>query len=58
MALVPGERIVELALEIVLEAMKGQTAEQKKILWQWYIDDQQAFREWIKSIIKPVTPNG
>ena len=45
----PGEKIIELGLEIVLEAMRGQTVEQKKILWDWYIEDQKAWREDLKS---------
>ena len=40
--------IIELFLQIVLEAMKGQTAEQKKIMWDWYIKDI----EWWRKILK------
>lgn len=40
-----GEKIIELILEIALEAMKGQTPEQKKIMWDWYIEDVKFWRK-------------
>lgn len=44
----PGERIVELILEIVLEAMKGQTVEQKNKIWEIYIRDLEWWRKLLK----------
>ena len=44
---IPGERIIELALEIVLEAMKGQTAEQRAQMWDWYIKDVSKWRKFL-----------
>jgi hypothetical protein len=41
-------RIIELVLEIVLEAMKGQSPEQKKQMWDWYISDLKIWRQWLK----------
>jgi hypothetical protein len=35
-------------LEIVLEAMRGQTPEQKEKMWQWYIDDVERWRKILK----------
>lgn len=43
--MIPGERIIELLLAIVLEAMKGQTPEQREKMWQWYIDDMILWRK-------------
>ena len=37
--MIPGEKIIELILEIILEAMKGQTPEQKKIMWDRHIEN-------------------
>jgi hypothetical protein len=48
MPLIPGERIVELLLEIVLEAMRGQTPEQRRVMWDWYIEDVKWWREVLK----------
>ncbi len=33
---------------IVLEAMDGQTPEQKSKLWDWYIQDVERWRKWLK----------
>ena len=38
-------RVIELLLEIVLEGMKGQTPEQRKIMWDWYIEDIKWWRK-------------
>jgi len=46
--MVPFERSLELLLEIVLEAMRGQTPEQKKIIWDWYIEDIKWWRKVFK----------
>ncbi len=46
--MIPGEKIIELILEIVLEAMKGQSPEQKKILWNFYIEDIKFWRKLFK----------
>lgn len=49
MSIVPGERIIELVLEIVLEAMKGQSPEQREKMWGRYIEDSEKWREfWAK----------
>ncbi len=40
--------ILELLLKIVLEAMEGQTPEQKKIIWDWYITDVAWWRKKLK----------
>lgn len=42
--MIPGEQVLVLLLEIVLEAMRGQTPEQKKVMWDWYIDDVRRWR--------------
>lgn len=46
--MIPGQKIIELILEIALEAMKGQTPEQKKIIWDWYIEDVKFWRKVFK----------
>lgn len=43
--MIPGEMIIQLFLEVVLEAMRGQTPEQKKIMWDWYIENIQFWRK-------------
>jgi hypothetical protein len=40
--------IIELILRIVVEAMEGQTPEQKKIMWDWYITDVERWRRLLK----------
>ena len=40
--------IIELILRIVLEAMEGQTPEQKKQIWDWYIKDVEYWRKLLK----------
>jgi len=32
--------------EMVTEIVKGQTPEQKKQIWDWYIADQERWRKW------------
>lgn len=46
--MIPGERIIELILQIVLKAMEGQTAEQRKQMWDWYIEDVKFWRKTFK----------
>lgn len=46
--MIPGERIIELALELIIKAMEGQTPEQKKIMWDWYIEDIKFWRKLFK----------
>jgi len=41
-------RVIELALEVVLEAMRGQTPEQKRQMWDWYIADVERWRKLLK----------
>ncbi len=41
-------RVIELLLEIILEAMKGQTPEQRKVMWDWYIKDIEWWRKQLK----------
>lgn len=48
--MVPGQRIVELILEIVLEAMKGQSPEQREKMWARYIEDTEKWRAFIEKI--------
>lgn len=43
--MIPGEQIVVLILQIVLKAMEGQTAEQRKQIWDWYIEDVKWWRQ-------------
>lgn len=43
--MIPGEKILELLLELIVEAMKGQTPEQKKQMWDWYIEDIKWWRK-------------
>lgn len=45
-------KALEVLLEIVLEAMKGQTPEQRKQIWDWYIEDVKWWRKVLK-IDKP-----
>ena len=45
-------KIFELLLEIVLEAMRGQTVEQKQRMWEWYIKDV----EWWRRVLKLDAP--
>lgn len=33
---------------IVLEAMKGQTPQQKEAIWNWYVEDVKWWRKWLK----------
>jgi len=40
--------IIELLLSIVLEAMKGQSPEQKEKIWQFYINDIEWWRKALK----------
>ncbi len=44
----PFQRFFELLLEIVLEAMTGQTPEQKKTMWDFYIADVKWWRKAFK----------
>lgn len=46
--MIPGEKIVELILEIVLEAMKGQSPEHRKQIWDWYVEDIKFWRKLFK----------
>lgn len=46
--MIPGLRIIELVLEIVLEAMKGQPPEIKAELWKIYLRDI----EWWRRVLK------
>jgi hypothetical protein len=46
--MIPGERIIELLLQIVLEAMHGQSPEHKKQMWDWYIQDVMFWRRVLK----------
>jgi hypothetical protein len=45
---VPFVRLIELALEVVLEAMRGQSPAQKEAIWSWYIKDVEAWRKLFK----------
>jgi hypothetical protein len=45
---IPGERIVELTLEIVKLAMEGQSIEQRQRMWEWYIEDVTKLRKLLK----------
>jgi len=40
--------IIELVLQIVLEAMRGQSPEQKEKMWQFYIQDMTWWRKAFK----------
>jgi hypothetical protein len=40
--------LLELALRIVVLAMEGQTPEQKKQMWDWYIADVTRWRKLLK----------
>lgn len=41
-------RLIELLLEVILEAMRGQTPEQKQKMWDWYIKDVEHWRKLLK----------
>lgn len=45
---VPFVRLIELALEVVLEAMRGQSPEQKQQMWAFYISDLERWRKLFK----------
>ena len=45
---IPGEQIIVLALQIVLEAMRGQTDTQRAQMWEWYIKDMERWRKLLK----------
>lgn len=51
--MIPGLRIIELLLEIVLEAMRGQTPEQKAKMWDFYIRDLEWWRRFLKLDAQP-----
>ena len=40
--------IIELILRIVLQAMEGQSPEQKQKMWDWYIADVERWRKLLK----------
>lgn len=46
--MIPGEKVIELILEIVLETMKGQNTEQRKQIWDWYVEDMKRWRKIFK----------
>lgn len=46
--MIPGLAVLELLLKLVITAMEGQTAEQKKIMWDWYIKDVTWWRKFLK----------
>lgn len=56
--MLPGEHIIELVLEIVLEAMKGQSPEQREKMWGRYIEDSDKWRAFWEKLFgsKPPTP--
>ena len=53
--MIPGLAILELLLKLIVTAMEGQTPEQKKIMWDWYIQDVKWWRK-ILGIEKAPTP--
>ena len=46
--MIPGLRIIELVLELALEAMKGATPEQKARIWDIYLRDV----DWWRRVLK------
>lgn len=46
--MLPGEKIIELILQIVLQTMEGQTPEQRKQIWDWHIEDVKRWRKIFK----------
>jgi hypothetical protein len=46
--MIPGEQIIVLILQIVLEAMRGQNEEQRAKMWDWYIKDVERWRKILK----------
>jgi hypothetical protein len=48
MSVIPGERVIELLLEVTLEAMRGQTPEQREKIINWLIADIEKFRKFWK----------
>lgn len=46
--MIPGEAIIVLVLQIVLEGMKGQTPEQRAKMWDWYVSDVEKWRKFLK----------
>lgn len=46
--MIPFEKSLELLLQIVLTAMEGQTPEQRKQIWDWYIEDIKWWRKALK----------
>lgn len=43
---IPGQRIIELVLEIVLEAMRGQPKEVREQMWKWHCEDVTRWRKF------------
>lgn len=37
--------VIELVLRLVIAAMEGQTPEQKRQMWDWYIKDVERWRK-------------
>jgi hypothetical protein len=44
------EAILLAFLKIVELAMEGQTPEQRAKMWDWYIEDMENFRKWLKEL--------
>jgi hypothetical protein len=41
-------RLAELTLQVIVKVIEGQTPEQRKILWDWYIADMARLRKLLK----------
>jgi len=46
--MIPFVRLIELLLEVALEAMRGQSPEQKQQMWAFYIADLERWRKLFK----------
>lgn len=46
MDLAPLAAMIQAIAEMVTEIVKGQTPEQKKQMWDWYIEDTKRWREF------------
>ena len=44
-AIIASARAVEAIASLVGKIMDGQTPEQKKVLWDWYIEDMRRWRK-------------
>lgn len=47
----PGEQLFMKICDVIIEISQGQTPEQKKQLWDWFIEDTQELRDAWKKLV-------